>query len=520
MNPLSKYYQILGLKDKATEKEIKQAYRFLAKKWHPDNYVNEPEKEKIASEKFKEIANAYEILISGGENLDTSEYQQNSSGIKVKKTDPKTYFDLGNLALEDEDFTQAVEYFTIAIKINPEYREAYICRANALEKQGFQIRADNDWRKAKELKLEENIAKKTTYKREDNFDDNAHKTATKNKEEKVETNSAKEKQKVNIKQENLNINNQSQSSKTEVKTKEIKEILWKVKYTLAGHKNPINAIAISNNQEILVSGDNQGKLNIWDWQKKKIRYSLQAHKKAINSVAISNDNQLLATAGDDKNIRIWNLQTRLLVATIGGLFSGHKDRVLSVTFTPDSQFIISSSSDKSVRIWDINTKKELFNYSTYSDEILNIKVNKTGQYLATAGKERWIKILDLKTKKLAKSLKTNHIVTAIAFSPDSKILASGGFDRTIKLWDWQNKMVFATLLGHSEMISDLAFLPKENYLVSSSWDGNVKIWDLDNQQCFATFKTHFKEINCLTVSEDEKSIIAGGKDGVIKVINK
>ncbi len=514
MNPLSKYYQILGLKCNATEKEIKQAYRILAKKWHPDLFINQPEKEAIVSEKFKEIANAYEILISGSKNLDAEEYQQNSSGIKVKKTEPKTYFDLGNLALEDEDFTQAVDYFTIAIKMNPEYREAYICRANALERQGFQIRADNDWRKAKELKLEENIAKKTAHKSDYSFTYNTFK----NKQEKVEINTEKEKQKVNLNKENKDINNQNQSSETEVKIGEIKDILWKVKYTLAGHNNPINAIAISNNQEILVSADNKGKLNIWDWQKKKISYSLQGHKKTINSIAISNDNQLLATAGDDKNIRIWNLQTRLLVTTIGGLFSGHKDKILSLIFTPDSQFIISSSADKSVRMWNLNNKKEVFNYSTYSNEVLNIKVNKEGQYLATAGKERWIKILDLKTKKLAKSLKINHIVTAIAFSPNSKILASGGFDRTIKLWNWQNKTIFTTLLGHSEMISDLAFLPTENYLVSGSWDGNVKIWDLDNQECFATFKTHFKEINCLTVSEDGKNIIAGGEDGVIKII--
>lgn len=86
-------------------------------------------------------------------------------------------------------------------------------------------------------------------------------------------------------------------------------------------------------------------------------------------------------------------------------------------------------------MWELNSKKEIFNYSTYSDEVLTIKINKTSRYLATAGKERWIKILDLKTKKLAKSLKTNHIVTAVAFSPNNKILASGGFDRTIKLWD-------------------------------------------------------------------------------------
>lgn len=166
MNSFSKYYQILGLKDNATEQEIKQAYRTLAKKYHPDNYVNEPEQKKIAAEKFKEIAHGYEVIISRGKNTESENYQPNSTKIKVKKNDPKIYFYLGNLALEDEDFAQAVEYFSLAISKNPQYREAYICRAIAYEKQGFQIRAENDWRKAKTLKLEEDFAKKLKRKKQ------------------------------------------------------------------------------------------------------------------------------------------------------------------------------------------------------------------------------------------------------------------------------------------------------------------------------------------------------------------
>ena len=53
------YYKILGVKRDATEKEIKKAYRKLALQWHPDKHKEDKE---IAEEKFKEIAEAYEVL--------------------------------------------------------------------------------------------------------------------------------------------------------------------------------------------------------------------------------------------------------------------------------------------------------------------------------------------------------------------------------------------------------------------------------------------------------------------------
>ena len=53
------YYQVLGVPKTAAEKDIKSAYRKLARKWHPDANPNNP---KEAEEKFKEIQEAYEVL--------------------------------------------------------------------------------------------------------------------------------------------------------------------------------------------------------------------------------------------------------------------------------------------------------------------------------------------------------------------------------------------------------------------------------------------------------------------------
>ena len=72
MNP----YEILGVSKNATQDEIKKAYRLLVKKYHPDQYGDNPLKE-LASEKLQEVNEAYEMLSKGKTN--SSNYQSSSS---------------------------------------------------------------------------------------------------------------------------------------------------------------------------------------------------------------------------------------------------------------------------------------------------------------------------------------------------------------------------------------------------------------------------------------------------------
>ena len=71
-------YEVLGVQKGATQEEIKKAYRKLAKKYHPDNYINNPLAD-LAAEKFKEINDAYEQL-SGGQSSYQASGSYNSTG--------------------------------------------------------------------------------------------------------------------------------------------------------------------------------------------------------------------------------------------------------------------------------------------------------------------------------------------------------------------------------------------------------------------------------------------------------
>jgi len=72
-------------------------------------------------------------------------------------------------------------------------------------------------------------------------------------------------------------------------------------------------------------------------------------------------------------------------------------------------------------------------------------------------------------------------VQTIAFSPDSKTLASGSDDKTIVLWEVATRQPFGPpLTGHTLTVASVAFSPDGKTLASGSWDMTVILWDVSN----------------------------------------
>ncbi|MBD3325792.1 hypothetical protein GF339_14500, partial [candidate division KSB3 bacterium] len=66
----------------------------------------------------------------------------------------------------------------------------------------------------------------------------------------------------------------------------------------------------------------------------------------------------------------------------------------------------------------------------------------------------------------------------MVFSPDSRLLASASWDRTVKLWNVQTGEELRTLSGHAREVVSVEFSPDDSLLATASWDGMLKLWDV------------------------------------------
>ncbi|HEY9597272.1 MAG TPA: DnaJ domain-containing protein, partial [Cyanophyceae cyanobacterium] len=89
MNTIHRYYEILGLQPGASQADIKQAYRNLAKNWHPDRFSDAPQLKQKAEEEIKKINEAYQYLKSYQPN---SPNQTSSSTIHTDSFNAETYY--------------------------------------------------------------------------------------------------------------------------------------------------------------------------------------------------------------------------------------------------------------------------------------------------------------------------------------------------------------------------------------------------------------------------------------------
>ena len=132
-----------------------------------------------------------------------------------------------------------------------------------------------------------------------------------------------------------------------------------------------NLLAVGSRQEFA----------LWDVQTQTVIHRFIGHSDAINEIVFSPNGQMLASGSFDFTIKLWNLQTSCEIKTLRG-YSG----IDSLTFSPLEPILASGSRDGTIQLWDLETMEEIHSFRGHQEEVSALAFTPDGKLLASSGK--------------------------------------------------------------------------------------------------------------------------------------
>ena len=184
---------------------------------------------------------------------------------------------------------------------------------------------------------------------------------------------------------------------------------------------------------------------------------------------------------------------------------------------------VAAGSYKAVQILSVGDRTWSRSLDGHADLVRALAFSADGTRLAAAGgasgREGEVRIWDVQ-RTPARAIATiqghKDAILCVAFSPDGSTIATGSYDKLVKLWDAATGKELRTLKEHSDAIYSVSFLPGGKQLVSGAGDRTLKVWDVPSGRRLVTISDALDAVYAVAVHPSGSKLAAAGADRMIR----
>lgn len=272
-----------------------------------------------------------------------------------------------------------------------------------------------------------------------------------------------------------------------------------------------------------VTGDRDGSLQLWDLETGESLFTLSGHLGPVTAVALSPSATLAASASADGTLRVWNLESQ--EAQYRFDISGTKVRTLA--FSPDGKRLVYGTAEHAVQVVDTQTGEPLTPLELAEGAVTAVRFSVSGQRILTAADNGSVKLWNMSPPEAVKSFTLpRSVAVSLAFSSDGKSALTGADDGRLRLWELPappepevpptaEELTFGLLrefTGHNDAVQAAAFSPDGKLCATAGADRSIHVYQTESGELVRQLDGHDAAVTSVAfVSPD--SLLSGSADG-------
>jgi WD40 repeat protein len=193
--------------------------------------------------------------------------------------------------------------------------------------------------------------------------------------------------------------------------------------------------------------------------------------------------------------------------------------VYGLALTTDGTLLATGGADGTLRLCNLMGEEHAVVYAEYDSAINNVAISGDGRLLAAVVLDQAFDLwsMDRHERVARLPMGVGKSSWAIALSENGRVLACGGEDGVVRVWDTADQNLRMRLEAHSGGTLSCALSGDGHRLATSGGDGRVRLWSVDSGDALATWHEHDGAVWAVDISRDGQWVVSGSLDGTARV---